>query len=287
MLDKYDTQYEDNLRKIYEQGFDTFNERTGLSTRQLILIDQEYDVENNRFPLCTTRKSYWKQAIAEFLGYLRGYDNAADYRAIGCNTWNANANENKAWLSNPNRKGTDDMGRAYGKQIRAFVGADGTTIDQLRVVYDKLRRDIDDRRLIITLHNPADSHLSCLDACMWNHTFALNNGKLDLFSNQRSADWALGSCWNQAQCFFFLAIMAQITGHKAGKVYHRNVNAHIYENQLPLVPEQLSRTQFKTPKFFINPDIKTLEDLETWVTTDDFWVEGYEYHPAIAYPFSV
>jgi len=34
-------------------------------------------------------------------------------------------------------------------------------------------------------------------------------------------------------------------------------------------------------------DIKSLEDLETWVTLDDFKVEGYEYHPSIQYPFSV
>ncbi|MBE4012910.1 thymidylate synthase, partial [Vibrio parahaemolyticus] len=28
-------------------------------------------------------------------------------------------------------------------------------------------------------------------------------------------------------------------------------------------------------------------DLETWVTLDDFWVEGYEHHDPIRYPFSV
>ena len=37
----------------------------------------------------------------------------------------------------------------------------------------------------------------------------------------------------------------------------------------------------------INPDIKTLEDLETWVTVDDFELEGYQHHPLIKFPFSV
>jgi len=32
----------------------------------------------------------------------------------------------------------------------------------------------------------------------------------------------------------------------------------------------------------INPDIKTLEHLETWLTTDDFKLVGYDSHPAIA-----
>ncbi|EQA01364.1 thymidylate synthase domain protein, partial [Glaesserella parasuis SW114] len=44
---------------------------------------------------------------------------------------------------------------------------------------------------------------------------------------------------------------------------------------------------FKAPTLKINPDIKSLEDLETWVTLADFEVEGYEYHPSIQYPFSV
>ena len=63
---------------------------------------------------------------------------------------------------------------------------------------------------------------------------------------------------------------------------------HIYEDQLDLmVNEQLKREPFPAPKLIINPDIKTLEDLETWVTMDDFDIEGYEHHPPIRYPFSV
>jgi thymidylate synthase len=50
---------------------------------------------------------------------------------------------------------------------------------------------------------------------------------------------------------------------------------------------QLKRDPFPSPKLIINPDIKSLEDLETWVTMDDFKVEGYEHHETIAYPFSV
>ena len=65
--------------------------------------------------------------------------------------------------------------------------------------------------------------------------------------------------------------MAQITGNKPGKAYHKIVNAHIYEDQLELMRDvQLKREPFPSPQLEINPDIKTLEDLETWVTMDDF-----------------
>jgi thymidylate synthase len=48
----------------------------------------------------TTKQLFWKLAIAEMLGYIRGYQSAAQFRALGCNTWNANANKNQAWLDN-------------------------------------------------------------------------------------------------------------------------------------------------------------------------------------------
>ena len=82
--------------------------------------------------------------------------------------------------------------------------------------------------------------------------------------------------------------MAQITGHKPGIAYHKIVNAHIYEDQLKLMRDvQLKRKPFDPPQLHINPDIKSLEDLETWVTMEDFKVTNYHYHDPIAYPFSV
>jgi len=50
---------------------------------------------------------------------------------------------------------------------------------------------------------------------------------------------------------------------------------------------QLKREPLAAPTLTINPDIKSLKDLETWVTMDDFEVAGYEYHDPIQYPFSV
>jgi thymidylate synthase len=50
---------------------------------------------------------------------------------------------------------------------------------------------------------------------------------------------------------------------------------------------QLKRKSFPSPQLKINPDIKTLEDIETWVTTDDFEVIAYQHHEPIKYSFSV
>ena len=281
-------QYLDLCNKIINEGEWVYNQRTGKKCLTLINADLEYDVQNNAFPLITTRRSYYKAAIAELLGYLRGYSNAEDFRKIGCNTWNANANENQAWLDNPHRKGEGDMGRVYGVQGRSWQRPDGTTLDQLKKVVDDLKNGIDDRGEIITFYNPGEFEQGCLRPCMHTHHFSLLGGKLYLNSIQRSADVPLGVNFNQVQVFCLLAIMAQVTGHQPGKAYHKIVNAHIYEDQLALLQDvQLRREPFASPQLKINPKIKSLEDIETWVTTDDFEVIGYQSHGSIKYPFAV
>jgi thymidylate synthase len=98
----------------------------------------------------------------------------------------------------------------------------------------------------------------------------------------------LGLNFNQVQVYVLLALVAQITGHKPGKAYHKIVNAHIYENQLALMTDvQLKRAPFPSPQLRINPKIKTLKDIEDWVSTDDFELDGYQCHEPIKYPFSV
>lgn len=146
-------QYLELCQRIVDEGIWVENKRTGTRCLTVINAELEYDVANNRFPMITTRKSYYKAAIAELLGYLRGYSSAAQFREIGCMTWNANANENQAWLNNPHRKGEDDMGRVYGVQGRAWQKPDGTPLDQLKKVIDNLKSGVDDRGEIITFYN--------------------------------------------------------------------------------------------------------------------------------------
>ncbi|MBH0033809.1 thymidylate synthase [Pseudoalteromonas sp. NZS71_1] len=281
-------QYLKLCQRIVDEGQWVENKRTGTRCLTVINADLEYDVANNKFPMITTRKSYYKAAIAELLGYLRGYDSAEQFREIGCKTWDANANDNSAWLNNPNRKGEDDMGRVYGVQGRGWQRPDGSTLDQLSKVINNLKNGIDDRGEIITFYNPGEFELGCLRPCMHTHTFSLLGDTLYLTSYQRSCDVPLGLNFNQIQCFVLLALVAQITGHKAGKAYHKIANAHIYENQLELMRDvQLTREPFDSPQLKINPEIKSLEDIETWVTRDDFEVIGYQCHEAIQYPFSV
>lgn len=173
-------------------------------------------------------------------------------------------------------------------QGRRWAKPDGGFVDQLKKLVDDLSQGNDDRGEILSFYNPGEFHMGCLRPCMHTHNFSLLGDTLYLTSYQRSCDVPLGLNFNQIQVFVLLALVAQITGNKAGKAYHKIVNAHIYEDQLELMRDvQLKREPFPSPKLKINPDIKSLEDIETWVTLDDFEVEGYQCHEPIAYPFSV
>jgi len=91
------------------------------------------------------------------------------------------------------------------------------------------------------------------------------------------------------QTVFLLRLMAQISGLKVGKVFHKLVNCHIYEDQIELMRNQLLRTPYEEPTFHISNKIKCLKDLEEWAdpqNKEHFWVEDYKYHEHIKYPFS-
>ena len=280
-------QYIDLCKRIIDTGTWVYNERTGKRCKVVINADFEYDCSEGLLPILTTKQAYWVQAIAEKLGYVKGLTNAADFRALGCKTWDNNANVTPAWLANPNRKGKDDMGRVYGAQGRDWKRPDGGSVDQLRDVYEDLRNGIDNRSEIITYLNPGERDLGCLNACMHTHSFSILNETLYLTSYQRSVDVPLGLGFNQIQCAWFLMVMAQITGLKAGTVFHKMINVHIYEDQMEALLPQLEREPLPSPTLIINPAIKTLEDLEGMDVKRDHTLVGYKHHEPIKFAFSV
>lgn len=294
-IERAEVQYLNALRRIYSEGVDLPNARTGIVCRTVINVDMVYDATTNHAPIVTTRKLNVRGAIGELLGYLKGFDSAAQFRALGTKSWDANANQNSAWLANPARRGEDDLGVIYGAAARNWplgVGGTGTlhgegNIDLIEKVYQNLRAGKDDRGEIITFWNPGVFHLGALRPCLYEHQFSLLGDDLYLNSTQRSNDAPIGFCYNMVQCWLLLRLMAQITGRNPKYAHHRSVNVHIYGNQLDLVPLQLERAPLAEPTIDINPDIKTMADVVNWVTPDDFTINVPETHPPIKYPFAV
>ncbi|PHR58722.1 MAG: thymidylate synthase [Robiginitomaculum sp.] len=256
--------------------------RTGINTIGYIGDFCQYDLAEG-FPAVTTKRLAFKSVVAEMLGFLRGYDSAQQFRQLGSAVWDANANKNKQWTGNENRKGTDDLGRIYGVQARRWKGG----IDQLKSCVENLSKGIDTRREIVTHWNPAEMAEMALPPCHLLYQFSIDNGKLCLSMYQRSCDVPLGVPFNIAGYSWLLSVIAQITGLKVGTFNHFMVDIHIYVNQIDGLLEQVKRKPKPLPTLIINPRIKTLEDLETWVTVDDFELKNYDHHNHIKYPFAV
>lgn len=281
-------QYLDLCNKVLANG-KTKNNRTGVNHIGYTGDMMKFDLANG-FPAVTTKKLAFKSVVAEMLGFLRGYDNAADFRKLGCKVWDANANENEQWLNNPNRAGEDDLGRIYGVQARKWYSAGSFPvphIDQLKNVYNDLSQGIDNRREIVTHWNPGELNEMALPPCHLLYQFGIQGDRLNLSLYQRSCDVPLGIPFNIAGYAWLLSVMAQITGHLPGELTHFMHDIHIYENQIANMHEQIKRNPYPLPILRINNKITALEDLETWVTPDDFELIGYAHHPHISYPFAV
>ncbi|MDX2447049.1 MAG: thymidylate synthase, partial [Desulfobacterales bacterium] len=64
--------YLELCRRVINEGVWVKNARTGKRCLTVINADFEYDVNGGHLPVLTTKKLFWKPAIAEMLGYLRG-----------------------------------------------------------------------------------------------------------------------------------------------------------------------------------------------------------------------
>ena len=283
---KMEDQYLQIIKNIREFGSVQHNDRTGKDCYFYHGEMLRFDLSTGDFPLLTTKRMAVKSMIGELLGFIRGVDNAEKFRDLKCGFWDANANESEDWLNNPNRKGEDDLGRIYGVQARDWAAHDGSSIDQLKNAVDKLSQGIDDRRLIVTHWNPGEVDLQSLPPCHMFYQFGIRDGHLDICMYQRSCDVPLGVPMNIASYSLFLLLIARITGLKPGVFTHFLWNLHIYEDQMPTVRQQLKNIPLPPPQIWINPKIETLEDLETWVTPDDFKMLNYNPHDAIKYAFS-
>lgn len=284
-------QYLDACKHILENGIRKSN-RTGIDTIGVQGMMMKFDMANG-FPAVTTKKLHFNQVIGELLGFIRGYDNAADFRKLGVKIWDANANDNEQWLNNPNRKGEDDLGDIYGVQWRGWQAHDPIkpfdpyAVDQFKNVIHDLSQGIDNRREIVLAWNPGALGNMALPPCHMMFQFGIDGDKLNLGMYQRSCDFPLGVPFNIASYALLLHMVAQITGLKPGVFTHFLWDCHIYVNQIDGIREQLEREPKKLPQIAMNAAIKTLDDLETWVQPHDFALCNYDHHPAIKFPFAV
>ncbi len=314
IVSSYEEDYLDLAEEILTEGEDR-TDRTGVGTKELFGPQMKYDLRKG-LPVLTSKKVALNVVISELVWMLRGDTNLRYLAQQNNHIWDEwpfvsylqkthqqipeqGSDEWKAKKAAYLQQIIDDesfaaqfgdLGPIYGHQWRAWEGYDGQPIDQLAVAQNTIRNNPDSRRIIVSAWNVAqidEMSKSGLPPCHTLFQFNASDqtdpktGKkyLDMKMYQRSADWFLGVPFNMVQYSLLLSAMAQTTGRTPRYFIHTFGSAHIYNNHVEQVREQLSRRDelFTPPRLELNPDVKDIGDFEA----EDFRVIGYKHHPAI------
>ena len=257
-------QYLDLLQHVLDHGV-LKEDRTGTGTHSVFGYQMRFNLQDG-FPLLTTKKLHLKSIIHELLWFLQGDTNVKYLQENGVRIWNEWADEN------------GDLGHIYGYQWRSWPDYNGGHIDQIKEAIDTIQNNPDSRRIIVSAWNVADLPQMNLPPCHAFFQFYVANGKLSLQLYQRSADIFLGVPFNIASYALLLMMVAQVTGLEAGDFVHTLGDAHIYNNHIEQVREQLSREPRDLPKMKLNPNVKSIFDFKY----EDFELTDYNPHPHIA-----
>jgi thymidylate synthase len=273
-------QYLDLLRHVLENGAVKGSRpvlrSTGHKPQTLSVFAPSIQLRFNLqdgFPLVTTKRIPFKQVLHELIWFLSGSTNVAYLRKHGVKIWDA-------WAD-----AEGELGPVYGKQWRRWQGANGVVVDQVARLLENIetvKRDPNagcGRRLILTAWNPAEiEQMKGPPACHTFCQFNVTGGALSCQMYQRSADLFLGVPWNIASYALLTHLVAHVTGLDVGTYVHAFGDAHIYENHLEAVREQLPRQPYPLPRVQLDAGIHDLDH----VNVDQVQLIGYTSHPSLS-----
>lgn len=99
----------------------------------------------------------------------------------------------------------------------------------------------------------------------------------------RSQDVPIGTVFNIASYAAMVLMICKLFNFAPGEYIHSMGDAHIYDDQIDLVKEQLKRDPRPLPTLKIVGEPESLFDYKI----SDFKLEGYNPHPVINYPITV
>ncbi|EBF5114698.1 thymidylate synthase [Listeria monocytogenes] len=312
-------QYLDLEKYVLENGTQK-GDRTGTGTISTFGYQMRFDLQEG-FPIMTTKRVPFKLVVSELLWFLHGDTNIRYLLQHNNNIWNEWAFER--FVKSDDYKGEDmtdfglraerdpafkevyqaemekfktriledeafankygELGNIYGKQWREWKTSQGETIDQLADLIEMIKTNPNSRRLIVSAWNPEDIPNMALPPCHSLFQFYVADGKLSCQLYQRSADIFLGVPFNIASYALLTHLIAREVGLEVGEFIHIMGDAHLYNNHIEQVKEQLSRTPHKLPKLVLSDKPATIFDFDV----ADISLDGYNPDPAIKAPISV
>ena len=256
----------------------------------------EFNLEEE-FPILTTKFVAFKTAVLEMLWIYQVMSNEVDWlhdRGIKIwDEWRIPENgiyaekdfktlyEEKGLKENP----VGTIGTAYGWIVNRY--------QLTKSLIETLKTDKTNRRMIMSLWQNEWLETAALPSCVWNSQWNVTNNRLNMMVTVRSNDVPLGMPFNVAQYAVLCHLIARSTNLKPGKFTYVINNAHIYENQLPGIKEQLARRDekmkkdgklFDAPKLWLNPEIDDFFKFDNSKELKDIKLLNYEHQGKISMP---
>lgn len=226
--------------------------------------------------------------------YRTGTDDIGESYGVQWRRWpafkmiDASTEQGQAQIADATRKGFTNLG-----VVDAPEGQTGTRVllfkevDQVREAMDKLIFEPTDRRMIFHAWNVAQLDQMALPSCPTFFQFHAKPQRRELSMSAliRASDLGLGLPYNVAQCAAIVHLVARLTGYTPRWLSITLGDAHIYENQVSMLQEQLTREPFTLPRLRISDRIPSYADTgryePEWLERaepGDFSLEGYQHH---------
>ena len=247
-----------------------------------------FSLKDGNLPLLTTKKVAWKTCFKELLWFIKGSTSNHELKEQNVHIWNANASREFLDSRNLNHE-ENDLGPVYGHQWRHFNAEyenchsdyNGKGIDQLQNVIQMLKdpEQRTSRRMVVSAWNPCQLDEMALPPCHILFQFYVRQGKyLSCSMYQRSGDIGLGVPFNIASYSFLTHIIAKHCGLIADEFVYFLGNAHIYEEHIEPLKEQIERLPRDFPQIKIN---KSHDSIEEYTLDDIEWITEYTFHKPI------
>ncbi len=294
--------YLDLLQRVMDEGVRR-EDRTGTGTLSVFGHQMRFDLAAG-FPLCTTKRVWFRGLACEMLWFLSGSTNIKPLVDQRISIWTAwplqryleqtgqpvppsDSAEWKALMHSFEARIRDDaafaaeqgaLGPVYGQQWRSFGGT-----DQITAVINSLRTQPFSRRHVVSAWNPPETPQMALPPCHMFFQFYAAKRRLSCQLYVRSNDLFLGAPFNIAQYALLTHMVAHQLDLVPGELVYTIGDAHTYLNHLDQVREQLGRSPYSLPTLQITRKPASIFEY----TYEDFALHGYRHHPAIAAPIAV
>lgn len=279
-------QYLDLIRTIIDKGSNETG-RNG-NVRVHIGASMRFSLKDNKIPFLTTKRLAWKTCLKELIWFLQGKTNNKILKEQNVHIWDDNGSRDFLDSRNLQHLEEDDLGPVYGHQWRHFNAAydtchsdySGKGVDQIAYIIEQLKNPETrtSRRLVMSAWNPCQLNEMALPPCHVLCQFNVVNGnQLSCCLYQRSGDVGLGVPFNIASYAMLTRIIASICDLEASEFIYFLSNAHIYDDHIDSLKEQIKRDPFPFPTLGIKGNITSLDD----INIDDFVLKDYQFHSKI------